>query len=328
MKIRVCSYLEAHGLVDQSGIGIAVRNTEKALVESGVAVTHDPRDAYDVLHLHWVGPRSYGFACRARRRGRPVVLSVYTPPELVRGSFNLDGTLARVYGPYLRLFAHQVDLFVVPSPYAAAAISSVADGWPVRVVSSGVDLDRFRFDPRKREAFRKTYALDGPTVLAVGQVIPRKGVETFLEVARRLPDLHFLWLGPKVHPLLFYSPRFERLLRHRPGNVRFAGFVEGIEAAYNGCDLFFHPSHAESLGLVILEAAAIGLPLVVRRLPVYQGWLKEKENCLMGNDSDELTAAVARLWETRSPLPDGLARAHALDRVSRDLLHAYNEVLA
>jgi 1,2-diacylglycerol-3-alpha-glucose alpha-1,2-glucosyltransferase len=256
-----------------------------------------------------------------------VILSLYTPPDLVAGSFNLDRAVTRLYGSYLRFFARHVDLFVVPSAYAALSASPVSNSHPVRVVSSGVDLDRFRFDPRKRELFRAEHSLEAPTVLAVGQVIPRKGVETFLEVARRLPDLQFLWLGPKVSPLLFYSARFERLLRGKPDNVEFAGFVKDVEAAYCGSDLLFHPSHGESLGLVIIEAAAVGLPLVVRRLPVYRGWLKENENCLMGSSPDELAEAIGRLVETRSPLPNGLARAHALDRIGQDLLETYKEVL-
>lgn len=255
-------------------------------------------------------------------------MSLYTPPDLVRGSFNLDRALARAYGSYLRLFARQVDLFIVPSPYAARTVSPLANGRPVRVVSSGVDLERFRFDADQRAAFRKAHALDRPTVLSVGQVIPRKGVETFLEVARLLPDVRFLWIGPRVHPLLFYSPRFERLLRHRPGNTRFTGFVKGIESAYCGCDVFLHPSHGESLGLVILEAAAVGMPLVVRRLPVYDGWLNENENCLMGEDPREFAAAISAILAARSPIPNGLARSHALDRVASDLLQAYSEVLA
>jgi len=313
--------------VDQSGIGIAARNTEKALGAVGVSVSRSPHDSFDVLHLHWVGPRSYALARRAKRQGRGVVLSIYTPPDLVRGSFNLDRVLARAYGRYLRLFARQVDLFVVPSRYAGRAVTSFADGRPVRVVSSGVDLDRFAFDPGRRAAFRKAYGLDRPTVLCVGQVIPRKGVETFLNVAELLPDLDFLWVGPKVHPFLFYSPRFERLLRRRPPNVRFAGFVRGIESAYCGCDIFFHPSHGESLGLVILEAAAVGMPLVVRRLPVYDGWLKETENCLMGETPAQFAEAISSLRIAGAPLPNGLARDHALNHIGGDLLDVYAEVL-
>ena len=49
--MRVCSYLEVRGLVDQSGIGVAQRNTLRVLARAGIDVTDDPRERYDLLHL-------------------------------------------------------------------------------------------------------------------------------------------------------------------------------------------------------------------------------------------------------------------------------------
>jgi 1,2-diacylglycerol-3-alpha-glucose alpha-1,2-glucosyltransferase len=192
-----------------------------------------------------------------------------------------------------------------------------------------VNTDKFRFDEDKRDAFRRRYALDRPTVLCTGQVIPRKGIEDFFEVARLLPDLTFVWVGTRVNRFLFYSPRFERLLQHHPKNVRFTGFIEDVTAAYSGSDLFFFPSHAESLGLVILEAAVTGLPIVVRRLPVYQDWLQEGKNCLMGADPEEFKEAIMRLLSEHPPSlsANGLAEKHGLAQVGTDLVAAYQEVL-
>lgn len=316
-------------MVDQSGIGGATHNSVQALVRQGIGVTSDPNEDYDVLHLQWIGPKSLYHARQAHKKGRPVVLSVHTLPELIKGAFTCSRLISPLYERYLRGFIGHMDLLVAPSPLAAKRLRPLANGQPIRVVSSGVDQDRFCYDQEKRDTFRRKYSLDRPTVLAVGQVIPLKGVETFFEVARLLPEVLFLWVGPRVSPLLFYSPRFEHLLRRRPENVRFTGFIDEVDAAYSGCDLFFHPSHGESLGLVILEAGMVGLPLVVRRLPVYQDWLQEKENCLMGEDLDEFQAAITSLLSSRPPAlaADGLAKKHGLARVGMDLLAAYQEIL-
>lgn len=292
-------------------------------------MTTDPRGDYDVLHVHWVGPRALYYARRAHRRGRAVVLSVHTPPELILGSFTCSGVIARAYARYLRSFIRHVDLVIVPSLVARESLVPLARGRPVEVVSSGVDLERFRYSEAKRESFRRRYGLTGPTVLSVGQVIPRKGVETFLEVARRLPEVRFLWVGPRLSPLLFYSARFERLLRRRPENVCFAGFIREIEDAYSGCDLLFHPAHDESLGLVILEGAAAGLPLVVRRLPVYRGWLEEGAHCRMGKSCDEFVRAIGDSLNGRRLrlAAEDLVEDHALARVGATLVAAYRKAL-
>ncbi len=297
--------------------------------KQGVEVTSDPTDNYDLLHLQWVGPLSFYHAWRARRQGRPVALTVHTTPDLIEGAFTFSSALTPIYRAYLHWFIRHVDLLITPTEAAAAHILPLVDGKPVHAFSGGIDCARFSFAEQARAEFRGRHDLHRPTVLAVGQVIPRKGVETFLEVARRLPEVDFLWIGPRVSPLLFYSPRFNKALRNCPQNAHLLGFEPHIERAYCGCDIFFHPSHAESLGLVILEAAAVGLPLVVRRLPVYQGWLHEGRNCLMGDNIDQFVSAISSLIGARSPLlsKNGLLERHSLDVAGRDLIAAYNEVL-
>lgn len=327
--MKICSYLEIRGLVDQSGIGSATRNVVQTLRARGIEVTADPTEDYDLLHLQWIGPRSLYYAQRARKRNRPVVLSVYSLPEHIWGAFHCSPVVTPAYRQYLRAFFRFVDLLVVPSSMATECLAPLAGARPIRVISSGVDLDRFRYSQEKRDNFRGAYGLNRPTVLAVGQLIPLKGVETFLEVAREIPEVCFLWVGPRPSRLLFFSPRFERLIRQRPPNVHFTGYLADVESAYCGCDLFFHPSHGESLGMAILEAAAVGLPLLVRRLAVYEGWLHEGVNCLMGKDPAEFEAAIGTLLSGSPPcLARGqLARQHALPRVGEALAAVYREVL-
>ena len=327
--MKICSYLEVQGLVDQSGIGRATRNVIQALRARGIEVTTDPSGDFELLHLQWIGPKSLSYARKARRKGRPVVLSVYSLPEQIRGAFNCSSLVTPTYRQYLRVFFRLVDRLIAPSPMAARSLSRLANTQSIKVVSSGVDLHRFCFSQQRRDAFRRTYSLDRPTVLAVGQVIPLKGVETFLEVAREATELCFLWAGPQPARSLFFSHRFERRIRHRPANVHFAGYLADVESAYCGCDLFFHPSHGESLGLAILEAAAVGLPLLVRRLEAYEGWLHEGEHCLMGEAPVEFKVAIeALLSESPPSLATGqLARQHALPRVGEALVAVYREVL-
>ena len=329
MKIKVCSYLEIRGLVDQSGIGAATRNTVRALKEQGVEVTTDPRGDYDILHLQWIGPRSVHYARLAHKRGRPVALTVHTTPELIDGAFTMSGALVSPYRRYLSWFIRHVDLLIAPSQEAADSLLPLALGKPIHVFSGGIDLDRFSFDERGRKEYRREHNLRRKTVLSVGQVIPRKGVKEFFEVARLLPQVDFLWIGPRISPLLLYNPRFERVLKGKPENVRFLGFEPNIERAYCASDLLFHPSHSESLGLVILEGAAVGLPLVVRRLPVYRGWLEEGINCLMGDSPEEFAGAISDIISNKCPHLSSreVALPHSLHTVGRDLISSYEEVI-
>lgn len=326
--MRVCSYLEVRGLVDQSGIGIAQRNTLRILAQAGVDVTDDPRERYDLLHLQLIGPQAWIYAGRAQRRGIPVVFTLHASPELIHGSFTCATIVAPAYEACLRRFVRRVDLLLAPSPFVAEMIRPISGGRPVRVASGAVDVERFRFREETRAAFREEFGLRQPTVLAVGQLIPRKGVATFFEVARALPEVQFLWAGPRPSRLIFYSPRFDRLLRSRPENVCLTGFLPGIEHAYSGCDALLHPAHAETLGLVLLEASAAGLPIVARRLPVYGGWFEEGEDGLLGSADDELARHLRRALAGHEPRAVGsLAQRYDFPRAAELLLASYREVL-
>ena len=261
--------------------------------------------------------------------GLPVALTVHTTPDLIEGAFTMSHALVSPYRRYLRWFMRHVDLLITPSERAAESLRPLAPGKPIHVFSGGIDLERFSFDEQMREEYRKEHHLTRQTVLSVGQVIPRKGVETFFSVARLLPHVDFLWVGPHVSPILFYNPRFNRVLKSRPENVRFLGYEPHIERAYCGSDLLFHPSHSESLGLVLLEGAAIGLPLVVRRLPVYRDWLKDTENCLMGDSPQEFAKAISAILADRNCiLSRGIVSRHSLHTVGLQLIAAYEEVLS
>jgi 1,2-diacylglycerol-3-alpha-glucose alpha-1,2-glucosyltransferase len=315
--------------VDQSGIGVATRNTVRSLQAQGVEVVSDPKGEYDLLHLQWVGPRSLHYARLAHRLGRPVALTVHTTPDLIRGAFTMSKALVAPYHRYLSWFTHHVDLVIAPSKQTAAALRQIVPEKPIHVFSGGIDLARFSFNYKSRADYRRNHNLTRPAILSAGQIIPRKGVDAFFEVAWALPDYDFLWVGPKVSPLLFYDPGFNRMLKHPPSNLHFLGFEANMEQAYCGCDILFHPSYSESLGLVILEASAVGLPLVVRRLPVYNGWLEEGVNCLMGESPEEFASAIHRLisGQESSISSSQIAQHHSLDTVGQCLINAYKAVL-
>ena len=261
--------------------------------------------------------------------GRPVVVSVHSLPSLLRGAFSLSGIVVPSYRAYLRQFLRCADLIITPSASAVEELIPLVSGRPVRPVSSGVDLAKFTYDREKRRLFRARYKLDCPTVLAVGQVIPLKGVEDFIAVARLLPQFQFIWVGPRPSRLLYFNPRFEVAIRRHPDNVRFLGYLPTVEEAYSGSDVYFHPSYGESLGLAVIEAAAVGLPLVVRDLAVYRSWRETDPAGRWGTTTAEFAHAITDLIAADLPVArHAFVEEHSLPRVGERLIDVYTEVLA
>ncbi|GAA1950536.1 glycosyltransferase family 4 protein [Kitasatospora viridis] len=139
----------------------------------------------------------------------------------------------------------------------------------------GVDAEVFRPDPSARERLRAELGLDGKQVIAcVARTVPRKGQDMLIRalplIRRQVPEAVLLIVGTGP-----YEAELRKLAeRTAPGAVHFLGGRKHAETPpyYAAADVFAMPCRtrkagleAEGLGIVFLEAAAAGLPVVVGR---------------------------------------------------------------
>lgn len=205
---------------------------------------------------------------------------------------------------------------------SAAVAAELQAGWGIRarVIPNGVDAAPFQraasADPQasaERDWWRAR--IGGPYVLAVGGIEPRKGtldlVEAWPEVVGALPGTKLVIAGGET---LFdyreYRVRFEDRCSELGVAPLILGTVEQskLPALVAGASVFAFPSVKEGFGLAAMEAAAAGVPLVVRELPVFNQVFGRAAT--YASDSAEL--ATALLGALRSPDPDQIARGRAL----------------
>lgn len=117
--------------------------------------------------------------------------------------------------------------------------------------------------------------MDKKVVISAGHLIQRKGILDFLETARRMPDVLFLWFGGGNHALI--PKEIKKAVAEKPENVIFAGFMPPVilRDAYCGADAFAFFSYEETEGIVVLEALSCEIPVIVRDIPVYEKWLED-----------------------------------------------------
>jgi len=122
-------------------------------------------------------------------------------------------------------------------------------------------------DPGRLEAVRRTYRLEGPYILFVGNLEPRKNlvrlIEAYALLRRRVRLPHRLVLAGKNGWL--YRPIFQAVERlGLQQEVIFTGYVaqEDLPAIYSMAEAFAFPSLYEGFGLPVLEAMACGVPVV------------------------------------------------------------------
>lgn len=122
-------------------------------------------------------------------------------------------------------------------------------------------------DPARLEAVRRSYRLEGPYILFVGNLEPRKNlvrlIEAYALLRRRVRLPHRLVLAGKRGWL--YRPIFQAVERlGLQQEVIFTGYVapEDLPAVYSMAEVFAFPSIYEGFGLPVLEAMACGVPVV------------------------------------------------------------------
>lgn len=331
--MKICIYLEDEKLAAKSGFKTAFENQKRALEKMGVEVTTDPSNDYDILHLHFFGPRSIYYRMKARRRNKKVIAHAHSTGTYdLKNSFTLANLVAPLYDRYLRSFYFQADYIFTPSERAQELLREKGLE-RVAVVSNGIDRERFRFSAEKRKESRRRFGFTHFTVYSAGNVIPRKGVCDFIDVAAELPQIDFIWYGYHWQKLLTFYPEMHRKIARRSSNVQLPGFVHDTPGAFSAADAFFFPSLGENQPLVLLEAASLGRPLILRDLPEYRGWLEEGVNCLKGRTVKEFVELVRRVAEDdklRMRLAWGaeaLAEEHRLERIGERLCQLYQAVL-
>jgi glycosyltransferase involved in cell wall biosynthesis len=141
-----------------------------------------------------------------------------------------------------------------------------------RVVTlhDAVDTDEFSPAPERRQAIKDSFGFSKNSLLVgfVGRFSPGKGHEELLQAAALLkpdfPDVRYLVVGEASFGEEEYAGGIRQLaLTLGVADVlKFAGFRSDIPQVMRGFDLFAFPSHAESFGVVLIEAMAVGLPAV------------------------------------------------------------------
>lgn len=103
-------------------------------------------------------------------------------------------------------------------------------------------------------------------VLSVGIFTPGKNQGEAFEIARKLPDIQFHFVGSQADNFREY---WQPLMTIKPSNCTVWGEREDVDNFYAAMDLFLFTSRSELNPLVIKEAGSWGMPIFMRDLPTY-----------------------------------------------------------
>jgi glycosyltransferase involved in cell wall biosynthesis len=193
---------------------------------------------------------------------------------------------------------------------------------------SGVDLDHFSLAPQP----------DGPpTFLLFSRLLRDKGVIEFVEAAHMLreqmPDARFQLLGPVDDGSRGAVRRSEIERWIKDGVIEYLGVADDVRPHVAAASAVVLPSYREGMPRPLLEAAAIGRPLVATHVAGCREVVDDGVNGFLCNPAEpsSLASAMKKLAElpraARSAMGDA-SRRKVQDRFSEDVVvRAYLDVL-
>ena len=245
---------------------------------------------FDVIDSHYLYPDGVVAVALGRRFGLPVVMTARGSDVTQLPDFAVPRRMIR------GAMAAADAMISVSAGLKTAMVALGAEPDRVTVLRNGVDLVQFA-PPADRGAARAALGLEGPTLLSVGHLIPRKGHHLVIEALAQLPGWRLLIVGE--------GPERGRLeaLAARLGvsdRVRLLGARahSGLGRVYGAADVLVLASSREGWANVLLEAMACGTPVVASDIPGNGEVVQERRAGLITerNTGEGFADAVRALW--------------------------------
>ena len=239
---------------------------------------------------------------------------------------------------YFRNRQSKSDFVTMPTEKAIRGLIKSGEKFPVPVaaVSNGVDLKNFWPGKIDSETYRR-YGLDKKlaTVLYVGRVDPEKNVgaviEAYLKAKEKFANMQMAVVGDGVDRVRLEQKYAEHKDIHFLGRIT----VPELYKAYRLGDIFVTASEIETQGIVLIEAAATGLPLIAVDKGAVSEVCVSGENgflCEPGN-IDEIAEAMAKILSDDELLDKfsrrslEIAREHDFEKTLDKFINIYNKVI-
>jgi 1,2-diacylglycerol-3-alpha-glucose alpha-1,2-glucosyltransferase len=264
--------------------------------------------------------------------GKKVVYHAHSTEEDFRNSFIFSNLVSPLFKWWICKCYRLGDHIITPTEYSKKLLLNYHLNRPITAISNGIDMNFFTRSEADGQAFREKYGFqkDDKVVIGIGLYLERKGILTFVELAKRCPEYKFIWFG--YSPLAFSPIKIRKAVHTKLDNLIFAGYVERdmIHSAFSGCDLYVFPTLEETEGIPILEGLSEKANILVRDIPIFE-FLTDGVDVYKAKDDDMFEEKLRGILEGRLPSlrGNGYEKVSEMEikTVGRKMISVYQEVL-
>lgn len=234
----------------------------------GIAIEKLRRFHPDVIHTHTPFSIGWSLIGPAKLLRIPIVGTHHTFYDHYLKHAHLDYDWAkRLTWNFTLDYYNRCDLVLSPSQSLADQLQSHGLKKPFEILSNSVDSDLFcpAADNKTKELLKKSFGITGKSLVYMGRLSYEKSVDHVIkataEVAKKIPNIKLMVIGdgPERENL----EKLAQKLKIKE-NVLFVGFKQnqGLVEALQANDIFLTASKTENMPLSVIEAMAVGLPVV------------------------------------------------------------------
>lgn len=205
----------------------------------------------------------------------------------------LDRLVARLASDIL-VVSHSERDFLIQEGIVVPANSQVLANGSI----SGVDIHKFKPDPVVRQVERaaRNFLPENIVFLYLGRITSEKGVfeiaHAFNALALVRPQARLIIAGPNEGNT---QEKLVALLQSYKNQVRFEPYTDNPENILRSSDVLLLPSYREGFGVVIIEAAAVGVPTIGSRIYGISDAIEEGKTGILVNVADAKNLELAMI---------------------------------
>jgi 1,2-diacylglycerol-3-alpha-glucose alpha-1,2-galactosyltransferase len=229
---------------------------------------------------------------------------VHFLPDTIEDSLRIPRLFKKIFYRYILAFYNRMDYLVIVNPSVRKKLIDYGVTYPKIVyIPNFVSTNLFsKLNTENIKQLKKKYKISNNkfVVLGVGQLQTRKGVLDFIETAKRMPDVLFLWAGGFSFGKMSHGYKNIKMsINNAPANIKFLGIIDrsNMFEVYNISDILFLPSFDELFPMAILEAYSCAKPALLRDIDVYHDILFD--SYLKANDVDGFVESLNSIIDNK-----------------------------
>lgn len=258
----------------------------------------------------------------------------YIKSYLFKGKVITPGMAAK----FSSVFSNRCDLTIAPSIKIMKLLESYGVTKPIEVLATGVKVKDYATKV-KANNFRKQYNLKSSDKLLifVGRLGKEKNIDFLISslplIQNKIKNAKLIIIGDGPHRANLQKQAVKLKIKD---SVIFTGYFKKPEVAkaYQASDVFAFASLTDTQGMVVVEAAAAGLPIVAVKDDAFGEFLRNGQNGFNTQNnkkdfSDKVVQVLSNktLYNKMSKKSQEIAREFTIEKQAKKLVGIYRKLI-